>query len=303
MAISALLFDCDGVIADTEPDGHRPAFNAAFKEKGFSDVWTKEHYGELLETGGGKERMTAHWNEVGWPAGYEDAESQQALVKELHLRKTAIFNEMITKGEIPIRKGVLNLIDEALADGVPVGACSYVRRAGRGRTWSVLMGDARADKIPIYAGDVVKKKKPSPRRASAGRGEDGIGARQVRRHRGLVHRPGRRQGGGHERHRDEVVVRLPGGLRPLRSGGQGRRRTPRGRRRERFEDGGRCAREGVLFTPGVSRAPKSLVCVARASMRCGRRAFVRTGFEPFAAPCSFWHCCSCSRGAFDTVVV
>ena len=24
------------------------------------------------------------------------------------------------------------------------------------------MGDARADKIPIYAGDVVKKKKPSP---------------------------------------------------------------------------------------------------------------------------------------------
>ena len=78
MAISALLFDCDGVIADTEPDGHRPAFNAAFKEKGFADVWTKEHYGELLETGGGKERMTAHWNEVGWPAGYEDAESQQA---------------------------------------------------------------------------------------------------------------------------------------------------------------------------------------------------------------------------------
>ena len=87
-------------------------------------MWTKEHYGELLETGGGKERMTAHWNEVGWPAGYEDAESQQALVKELHLRKTAIFNEMITKGEIPIRKGVLNLIDEALADGVPVGVCS-----------------------------------------------------------------------------------------------------------------------------------------------------------------------------------
>ena len=162
MAISALLFDCDGVIADTEPDGHRPAFNAAFKEKGFADVWTKEHYGELLETGGGKERMTAHWNEVGWPAGYEDAESQQALVKELHLRKTAIFNEMITKGEIPIRKGVLNLIDEALADGVPVGVCSTSSEQAVSNLVRVLMGDARADKIPIYAGDVVKKKKPSP---------------------------------------------------------------------------------------------------------------------------------------------
>ena len=73
----------DGVIADTEPDGHRPAFNAAFKEKGFSDVWTKEHYGELLETGGGKERMTAHWNEVGWPAGYDSAEKQQEAMRGL----------------------------------------------------------------------------------------------------------------------------------------------------------------------------------------------------------------------------
>jgi len=162
MAISALLFDCDGVIADTEPDGHRPAFNAAFKEKGFSDVWTKEHYGELLETGGGKERMTAHWNEVGWPAGYDSPEKQQELVKELHLRKTAIFNDMITKGEIPIRKGVLNLIDEALADGVPVGVCSTSSEQAVSNLVRVLMGDARADKIPIYAGDVVKKKKPSP---------------------------------------------------------------------------------------------------------------------------------------------
>ena len=162
MAISALLFDCDGVIADTEPDGHRPAFNAAFKEKGFSDVWTKEYYGELLETGGGKERMTAHWNEVGWPSGYDSPEKQQELVKELHLRKTAIFNEMITKGEIPIRKGVLNLIDEALADGVPVGVCSTSSEQAVSNLVRVLMGDARADKIPIYAGDVVKKKKPSP---------------------------------------------------------------------------------------------------------------------------------------------
>lgn len=29
----ALIFDCDGVLADTERDGHRPAFNAAFKIK------------------------------------------------------------------------------------------------------------------------------------------------------------------------------------------------------------------------------------------------------------------------------
>ena len=30
----ALLFDCDGVLVDTEAEGHRVAFNKAFKQKG-----------------------------------------------------------------------------------------------------------------------------------------------------------------------------------------------------------------------------------------------------------------------------
>lgn len=34
----ALLFDCDGVLVDTEAEGHRIAFNKAFKEKGQSPV-------------------------------------------------------------------------------------------------------------------------------------------------------------------------------------------------------------------------------------------------------------------------
>jgi beta-phosphoglucomutase-like phosphatase (HAD superfamily) len=30
----ALLFDCDGVLVDTEKDGHRVSFNMAFRMKG-----------------------------------------------------------------------------------------------------------------------------------------------------------------------------------------------------------------------------------------------------------------------------
>lgn len=37
----ALLFDCDGVLVDTEPDGHRVAFNEAFKQKGRALHWVK----------------------------------------------------------------------------------------------------------------------------------------------------------------------------------------------------------------------------------------------------------------------
>ena len=32
--MTALIFDCDGVLADTERDGHRPAFNETFREFG-----------------------------------------------------------------------------------------------------------------------------------------------------------------------------------------------------------------------------------------------------------------------------
>ena len=53
--MQALIFDCDGVLVDTERDGHRVAFNEAFKAAGFSVEWSVERYGELLTTGGGKE--------------------------------------------------------------------------------------------------------------------------------------------------------------------------------------------------------------------------------------------------------
>ncbi|CAM9113143.1 unnamed protein product, partial [Chrysoparadoxa australica] len=158
----ALIFDCDGVLADTEKDGHRPAFNAAFIRKGIECVWDVDLYGKLLETGGGKERMAAHWNAVGWPPGAEDGEAQQSLVKELHLLKTDLFNEAIEAGSIPLRKGVLRLVDEAIAAGVPLAVCSTSNERAVSNLVKTLMGQERFDRFQIYAGDVVQNKKPSP---------------------------------------------------------------------------------------------------------------------------------------------
>ena len=39
----------------------RISFNMAFQNNGIAEEWDEERYGKLLETGGGKERMTAHW--------------------------------------------------------------------------------------------------------------------------------------------------------------------------------------------------------------------------------------------------
>ena len=58
----ALLFDCDGVLLESEAVGHRESFNAAFKEeealKPDAHEWSEEEYGRWLKIGGGKERMT-----------------------------------------------------------------------------------------------------------------------------------------------------------------------------------------------------------------------------------------------------
>lgn len=162
--LEAILWDMDGVLADTERDAHRPAFNQAFEESRLNTVWDVERYGKLLEVGGGKERMTAHWNEVGWPEGFPMAndEERKQKVKELHLRKTDIFMDMIKKGGVPLRPGVLRVIDDAIAAGLRLAVCSTSNELAVRNLVATLMGPDRAAKFQIFAGDMVAKKKPAP---------------------------------------------------------------------------------------------------------------------------------------------
>ena len=53
----SLIFDCDGVLSDTEPYGHLPAFNRMFAEFGLPVHWTTDEYAKKLLIGGGKERL------------------------------------------------------------------------------------------------------------------------------------------------------------------------------------------------------------------------------------------------------
>ena len=51
MALRAIIFCVDGTLANTERDGHRPAFNAAFAEMGLPWHWGESFYGTLLVKG------------------------------------------------------------------------------------------------------------------------------------------------------------------------------------------------------------------------------------------------------------
>src|SRR5207342_3060186 len=90
---NSLIFDCDGVLADTERFGHLPAFNQTFEEAGLPVTWSEAEYARLVLIGGGKERMASLLTDDfvranGLPA---DAEGQAATIAAWHKRKTAIF--------------------------------------------------------------------------------------------------------------------------------------------------------------------------------------------------------------------
>ena len=96
----ALIFDCDGVLADTERFGHLPAFNQTFAEFGVPVQWSEDEYADLLRIGGGKERMASILTpDFVERTACRRSEAEQAdLVATWHRRKTAIYTERVAVG-------------------------------------------------------------------------------------------------------------------------------------------------------------------------------------------------------------
>ena len=105
--------------------------------------------------------LYAYQNEVGWPEQIPE-EGRSDKVMGLHLQKTDIFMQLIYEGKIPLRPGVLRIVDEAIANNVKLAVCSTSNEKAVGNLVSTLMGPDRASKFQIFAGDMVKKKKPAP---------------------------------------------------------------------------------------------------------------------------------------------
>jgi len=100
-------------------------------------------------------------NEVGWPTQIPE-DGRPDKIKQLHLQKTELFMKLIDNGQIPLRPGVLRLIDEAISQNIKLAVCSTSSELAVSNLVSTLMGQERASKFQIFAGDMVKKKKPAP---------------------------------------------------------------------------------------------------------------------------------------------
>jgi HAD superfamily hydrolase (TIGR01509 family) len=163
--VTALIFDCDGVLADTERFGHLPAFNATFREFGLPIAWSVEDYGRLLQIAGGKERMSslltpAFVAAAGLPA---DPAGQAEHVARWHQRKTAIYTEMVAAGRLPARPGISRIIAAAQDAGWQLGVCSTSAEPSVRAIIDVAAGPDRAARFElVLAGDVVARKKPAP---------------------------------------------------------------------------------------------------------------------------------------------
>jgi FMN phosphatase YigB (HAD superfamily) len=101
--MKVLLFDCDGVLGDTERFGHLVAFNQMWREFGVPWAWSVEEYGRKLAISGGRERMRSLFDEPGFLAVFPPPETQEerdALIARWHRRKTELYTEIIESGRI-----------------------------------------------------------------------------------------------------------------------------------------------------------------------------------------------------------
>ncbi|KAK7318630.1 hypothetical protein RJT34_03333 [Clitoria ternatea] len=177
-SLQALIFDCDGVILESE-HLHRQAYNDAFlhfnvrcpsSSSPHPLNWDVQFYDELQNLiGGGKPKMRWYFKEHGWPSStlFEmpptNDEDRAKLIDTLQDWKTERYKEIIKSGTVKPRPGVLRLMDEARDAGKKLAVCSAATKSSVILCLENLIGIERFQGLDCFlAGDDVKEKKPDP---------------------------------------------------------------------------------------------------------------------------------------------
>lgn len=152
--LKAVFWDVDGTLADTEMDGHRPAFNRAFQDLDLGIVWDQTLYARLLAIPGGLQRVRVYAKSC----GIDLNASQLEAIRD---RKRIHYTELAQSGAIRFRPGIRRLLALLQEAGVE----QWIVTSSGAASVDALLSSAR-DVIPIFRGmitaDDVDQGKPSP---------------------------------------------------------------------------------------------------------------------------------------------
>ena len=154
----AIIFDVDGTLSETE-ETHRKAFNRAFAGAGLDWHWDQALYDKLLAVTGGKERIRYFIEDFGGEGA--PADSLDTFIPGLHAEKTAAYTAMVSGGQVELRPGIRELIEDAKANGFRLAIATSTTPANVDALLNVTLGGSQDFEV-ICAGDSVASKKPAP---------------------------------------------------------------------------------------------------------------------------------------------
>ncbi len=163
--LEALIFDVDGTLSETERDGHLVAFNLAFKEADLDWNWSVALYGQLLAVTGGKERIRYYLSDFYSDErgeAFVEPEDFAAFVADLHAAKTRFYTQLVADAAVPLRTGVVRLIQEARDAGLRMAIATTTTPANVTALLTHTLGAESIDWFEVIAaGDIVPAKKPA----------------------------------------------------------------------------------------------------------------------------------------------
>jgi HAD superfamily hydrolase (TIGR01509 family) len=159
--LSALFWDVDGTLAETERDGHRIAFNQAFEALGVPWRWDEPRYGELLRVTGGRERLLHDMQ--GQPQAPREAAEREALATRLHALKNECYARIVATGALPLRPGVVELMADCARAGLSMGIVTTTSRINVGALLAPHLGKGWESAFAvIVTAQEAPNKKPDP---------------------------------------------------------------------------------------------------------------------------------------------
>lgn len=149
----AILLEVEGVLADVHKFGHRRGFNLAFQEFNLECAnWSEPVYADLLRHAGGAEEtmLRVFFDRIGWPSSLPSNE-KGSFIHNIIKAKQRALEKLAASGDLPLRPGLIDFVDEVLEAKVPVVVVAAYSKSGEhvARSLIAQLGPERTNNITV----------------------------------------------------------------------------------------------------------------------------------------------------------